>query len=374
MNGARQPATRVRPLGSAGISSAGISLPPAEIPDFTIRVNGASLPQQARADVRAVTVEEDLDALSMFSLELHNWDEDLQKVSWSDSSLFALGGQAEIWLGYAGDLQLVMTAEITGLEPAFTADQPPVLTVRGYDYRHRLTRDRKSRSFSMIKDSAIAAQVAREAGLLAQVKATTENLTFVVQSNQTDWEFLRQRAGLLGFEVYVRNKTLYFEPPAYTSQPSARLSLGQDITEFTPRLTSIGQQTQVTVRGWDIQQKQAIVGSAAVGKERPMGGRSGPAASKRAWGAASATIVDQTVRTRSEADQIASGRFNGLALSYVQGSVTGAGRPGLRTGTVVQIDGAGQTFSGPYYVTSVVHSLSQELGYRTSFTVERNAT
>jgi phage protein D len=354
--------------------TSGIAMPSAQIPDLSIRVNGAQLPRQARADVRAVTVEEDLDALSMFSLELHNWDEEMQAVSWSDSSLFALGGQVEIWLGYVDDLQKVMTAEITGLEPAFTADQPPALTVRGYDYRHRLARDRKTRSFSMMKDSSIAAQVAREAGLVAQVKATPQNQVFVVQSNQTDWEFLRQRAGLLGFEVYVRDKTLYFQPPGYTAQPSARLALGEDITEFTPRLSSLGQETQVTVRSWDLKQKQAITGTARIGEESAMAGKSGPAAARRAYGQASTSIVDQPARTKADADQIALGRFNELALAYVRGTVAGSGRPQLHAGMVVHIDGAGQAFSGPYYVTSIVHAVSQEEGYRTSFTVERNAT
>jgi phage protein D len=197
---------------------------------------------------------------------------------------------------------------------------------------------------------------------------------FVAQSNQTDWEFLRQRAGLLGFEVYVRDKVLYFQPPGYTAQPSARLSLGEDITEFTPRLSSLGQETQVNVRSWDLTQKQAITGTASTGKESAMAGKSGPVAARRAFGQASTSIVSQQARSKAEADQIALGQFCELALTYVRGTVAGSGQPQLHAGTVVHIDGAGKAFSGPYYVTSVVHVVSQEEGYRTSFTVERNAT
>jgi phage protein D len=354
--------------------TAGMVVPRAEIPDFSVRVNGAELPRQARADVRAVTVEEDLDALSMFSLELYNWDDEKLQVSWSDSTLFAVGNQVEIWLGYVDDLHKVMLAEITGLEPAFTTDQPPMLTVRGYDHRHRLARGRRTRTFAQMKDSAIAAQVAREAGLRAQVKDTRATLAFVVQSNQTDWEFLRQRAGLLGWEVYVRDKILYLQPTGHAAPASVRLSLGEDVNEFTPRLSSLGQEGQVAVRSWDVKQKQAIVGSARVGQESAMGRASGPAAANRAWGRASTGVVDQPVRTRAEADQLASGRFNQLALAYVQGTVACSGRPQLHAGMVVHIDGAGRTFSGPYYVTSVTHTLSQDQGYRTGLTVERNAT
>jgi phage protein D len=356
-------------------STAGMAVPGTGIPDFTVRVNGSNLPQPALADIRAVTVQEDLDALSMFSLELYNWDDEKLQVSWSDSTQFAVGNEVEIWLGHVDDLHKVMVAEITSLEPAFTTDQPPMLTVRGYDHRHRLARGRRTRTFARMKDSAIAAQVAREGGLRAQVKDTRVALEYVVQSNQSDWEFLRQRAGLLGWDVHVKDKVLYFQPPGNTAQASVRLSVGEDVSEFTPRLSLLGQEDQVAVRGWDVKQKRAIVGSAGVGQESAvMGRRSGPAAAKRAWGAASTGIVDHPVRTRAEADQIALGRFNELAMAHVQGTVACSGRPQLHAGTVVHIDGAGRTFSGAYYVTAVTHTLTQDQGYRTSLTVERNAT
>lgn len=355
--------------------AAGPAMPQAGIPDFSVKVNGANLPQEARADIRAVTVEEDLDALSMFTLELSNWDDEKLQVSWSDSTLFAIGAEVEVWLGYVDDLHKVMVGEVTGLEPAFTADEPPTLTVRGYDHRHRLARGRRTRTFARIKDSAIAAQVAREAGLRAQATDTKVTLEYVVQSNQSDWEFLRQRAGRLGWEVYVRDKILYFQPPGLAARGSVRLALGEDVSEFTPRLSSLGQEGQVVVRSWDIKQKQAIVSAAGVGQEAAaMGRASGPKAANRAWGKASTSIVDQPARSKAEADQMALGRYNELALAYVRGSVACAGRSQLQAGMVVDIDGAGRTFSGPYHVTSVTHRLSQDQGYRTSFTVERNAT
>src|ERR1700674_2196516 len=103
-------------------------MPHADIPDISIRVNGAGLPAAAQADLRSVTVQEDLRALSMFTLELNNWDDERLQVSWSDFPLFAVGNEVEIWLGDVGDLHKVMVAEITNLEPAFTSDRPPRLT------------------------------------------------------------------------------------------------------------------------------------------------------------------------------------------------------------------------------------------------------
>lgn len=347
---------------------------PADVPDFDIRINGAALPLPARRDVNQVTVQEDVDALSMFTVELYNWDDEALKVSWSDSALFAVGSAVEISLGYVDAISKVMLAEVTGLEPAFTADEPPRLAVRGFDYRHRLARARKTRTFSKMKDSAIASQVAREAGLRAQVTDTKIALAHVVQSNQTDLDFLQRRARLLGWEVYVKDKVLHFQPPQNHGQPVARLSLGDDITEFTPRLSTLGQVGDVSVRGWDVTKKVAVVGRARTGQEASaMGGQSsGPRTADKAFGKATIAGVRQPVRTKAAADQMALGRFNELALGFIQGDVVCQGRPDLRAGIVVDIAGAGTRFSGAYYVTSATHVLTADNKYETTLAVQRS--
>lgn len=348
-------------------------MPSDELTDVSIRVNGSALPAGAQADLRSVTVQEDLQALSMFTLELYNWDDERLQVSWSDSRLFAVGNEIEISLGYVGDLHKVMVAEIASLEPVFTTDQPPMLLVRGYDHRHRLARGRKTRTFAQMKDSAIAGQIAREAGLRAQVDDTKATLTYVIQSNQSDWEFLQRRASLIGYEIYVRDKVLYFRRPQSGAQPADKLSLGEDITEFSPRLSSLTQATEAAVRGWDVKQKQPVVGTQST--VATSGGRStGPAAARKAFGAASVAILGQSARTRAEADLVARGQFDSMALAYVEGDAVAHGQPQLQAGTVVDIAGAGQTFSGHYYVTSVTHTMTTDRGYLTSFTVQRNAT
>lgn len=350
-------------------------MPSAEVPDFKIRVNGSDLPLTASADIQSITVQEDLTVLSVFTLVLNNWDQDLLQVSWSDLALFAVGNDVEIWLGYVDDLHKVMTAEITSLEPTFAADQIPQLTVRGYDYRHRLARGRRTCTFSKMKDSAIAQKVAQGAGLRAQVKDSKFTLPYVVQSNQTDWEFLQSRASRIGYELYVKEKILYFQPPQMTTQASLKLSLAEELIEFSPRLSSLHQVGEVAVRGWNVQTKQVIAAKAGVGQEfSTMGGKaSGPRATNRAFGKSSAATVDLAVHSKAEADQIALGQFNEMAMAYIQGEGRCYGLPQLNAGAVVDIQGAGKNFSGAYYVRSVTHSLTPEQGYRTSFTVQRNA-
>jgi len=353
-----------------GQPQAGTITPRSDIPDVDIKVDGRSLPGQ---DVRSLTVLEDLDAPSMFSLLMYNWDDERQQVSWSDSSWLAIGGQVDIALGYVDDLHPVLTAEITSLEPAFTADEPPMLTVHGYDYRHRLARGRKTRTFRSMKNSQIVMQLARDAGLAVRATDTQAVLPHVFQCNQSDWDFLQERASLSGCQAYVRGKTLHFEPAQHAGAPAVTLSVGQDITEFTPRMSALGQLDEVTVRGWDMKRKAAIVGSARAGGPQMGGKASGSAAASRPFRRASAAGLGLPVGSTAEADRAAAGAFVEMALSYIQGDVVCPGLPQLRAGTVVAVEGAGRTFSGRYYVASVTHTVSPEQGYRTTLAVQRSS-
>ena len=182
------------------------------VPDFRVRINGADLPAQARADLLAVAVHEDVEAPGMFTLRLINWDMAQLKVTWADDDLMAEGNEVEIRMGYVDHLEPLMVGEITGLEPEYSGSEIPMLTVRGYDRRHRLLRGHKTHSFTQMKDSDIASQIAGDAGLTAQADDTRVTLDYVLQHNQTDLEFLQDRARRIGFEVVVEDKTLLFRP------------------------------------------------------------------------------------------------------------------------------------------------------------------
>ncbi len=196
----------------------------------------------------------------------------------------------------------------------------------------------------------------------------------MLQHNQTDLDFLQERANRIGYELFVKDKVLYFQPPQTAAKETITLSM-QDLSEFWPRLTTSTQVGEVVVRGWDINTKKAIKGKAGAGQETTtMGGRaSGPRQANKAFGKTSIASLGDAVLSKAEADQMALGQFNGVALAYITGEGTCSGKPDLHAGNVVKIDGAGKTFSGLYYVSSITHTVSEE-AFQTTFTIRRNAS
>lgn len=345
-------------------------------PNIKILVEGKALSPPVEADFVSAKVSEDIEAPSMLELKFVTWDLEKQEFTWIDKEVFVLGETVEIQMGYEKNLETVMVGEITGLEPEFTQDTTPMLVVRGHDLRHRLLRGRQTKSFTEMKDSEIVSQIANGHGLNPKVEDTKVKLDYVLQHNQTDWEFVQERAARLGYEVAVDNKTLYFRPPDNGEKKLFTITYGDDLQDFLPRLSTVNQVSEVKVKGWLPSTKKEIEATAGAGKAgNKMGGStSGAEVVKKAFGKSSETKVNLVASGKAEADLMSEGMLRVGLLDFITGEGTCKGYPNLRAGKVLEIAGVGKKFGGLYYLMTVEHSYSATDGYQTSFTVRRNAT
>ncbi|NOS89429.1 MAG: phage late control D family protein [Methylococcaceae bacterium] len=344
-------------------------------PDIRVRINEKDLPETAKADLISITVTEDVGTASYFTITLLCWDGALMRVKWIDDELLREGNVVEILIGYKDNLESIIKGEITGLEPQFTNDEPPVLTVLGYDRGHRMMRKRKTMSFTQLKDSDIAAQIAGQYGFRSNITDTNIQLAYVLQHNQTDFEFLRQRAQRIGYELGVNDQTLYFRPRNNAGQEVLTLTREVELLEFYPRLSTIGQLENVTIQTWDPKTKDVVSSQIADAASLVNAANPGTGAVRKAFPNNSGGVsTDLAISSQSEADQIANAWFKEMALSYVTGEGLCIGTPKLRAGSLVSIEGLGARFSGRYYVTGTEHSYKPTKGYRTAFSFKRDAT
>jgi phage protein D len=347
------------------------------IPGFDVIIDGSPLPLTTKAYVISVAVDDSIKVPSMFTLEVGGSNDPSESFPWvDDEQFFNVGKVVEIKLGYGSKLATLIKGEITALEPEFATDRRPSLLVRGYDRRHRLQRGSKTRTFVQQKDSDIASQLAGEAGLTAEVKDSQVKHDYVVQANQSDLDFLQERARLIQYEVVVEDKALIFRPVANDQGEVMTITLDDYLLEFYPRLTSARQVGEVNLRAWNPKEKKEIVSQSKTGDEKSlMGGKSsGPKLADAAFGAAVSLVTRQPVMNQAEADQIAKARLNDLALGLITGDGVCLGHTDLRVGKVIKIDGIGKRFSGQYYITAAVHRYHAQSGYRTHFTVRRSAS
>ncbi len=335
---------------------------------FVIRVNGTEVAPEVQRLLIGAQIDADLAQPAMFVLRFHD-----NGFALIDSATFAIGDDVSIAASdRSGAAKLIVNGEITALEPVLS-QRSQLLLVRGYDRSHRLQRSERTRTFLKQGNADIVSQIAREAGLRAEAEASGERYDYVIQNNQTDLAFLRERAARIGYRVGVEHKTLRFRRAEQQPEQSATLAWGQTLLEFQLRMTAMGQPSEVQVRGWDPAAKRPVVGSASCPAEPSKlgGGARGGAVAEQAFGTA-ATVVrtDQPVQTQSEANALAQAVLDQRAGDYLQAEGRCLGEPALKPGTLVEIAGLGRRLSGQYFVTAVRHTFSAADGYTTTFFVQ----
>lgn len=348
---------------------------PRDAPHFKVLVGGSELPVETAVDIIEVKVSDYVEGAGTFTVTFNNWDSETQEFKWIDKDLLSEGREIEVKAGYVDDLKSLIKGEVTALEPEFPDDQAPVLKIQGYDRLHRFRRGRKTRSFVQMKDSDIATQIARDLGLGADADDTQVQHEYVLQSNQTDIDFLLERARRINFEVTVKDKTLHFRKAANDQSRVVLLQYGLTLQSFYPRLSTIGQVGEVVVKGWDALTKKPIEAKSQPGDEvsKMSGKKLGASISGEVFQKAERVIVDKPVYSTGEAQQMARGKFNEMTNDFVTGEGTSIGDAGIRAGSVVELQKLGERFSGLYYITSSTHTVGPG-GYITRFTVARNAT
>jgi phage protein D/phage baseplate assembly protein gpV len=331
-----------------------------------LKIDGQQAPDDLMTAIIEVTVEDSLHLPDMFIIRIRD-----DELRWVDAQTFAIGHEMEIEMGEGNRLHKVFNGEVTAVELEPTSQGTFTLLVRGYDRSHRLHRGRQSRSFVQMTDSDIAKKIAQELGLQHEVQATRQVYDYVLQDNQTNWEFLHGRAQRIGYELRVEDRKLYFQPPQGGGESAATLEWGSTLRDFHAQMSTARQVDEVIVRGWDPKAKQALIGRATRGEGAPRIGESqtGSQMAQEAFGQARVVTVDRPVTTQAEADTLAQALCDELACDFVQADGMTNGLPALRAGKTVELRNLGQRLSGTYYVTATTHTASNTQGYRTRFTV-----
>ncbi len=329
-----------------------------------IKVDGAEVQPQVMARLAGLTVDQHSHLPYMFTLRFV--DSDLNLL---DHGPFDLTKGVEIQAQTEeGKPFTLIHGEITALEPEFAEGMVAELVVRGFDRLHRLYRVTRSKAYLNVKDSDLASEIARSAGLNAKVDTTSMVYDHVFQHNQSDLAFLSQRAWRIGYECFVEDGTLYFRKPSTSAGP-VNLHWGDNLLSFHPRMTLSEQVDEVVVKGWDVEKQQPIVGRAQSGSlyaglQEPKDG----AAWAQNFGNGRLVLVDLPVASQAEADALASARLDEISGAFVEAEGVALRRPDIRAGQAVTIKALGERFSGTYLVTSATHVYTPE-GLRTRFRV-----
>ncbi len=267
---------------------------------------------------------------------------------------------------------VLIDGEITAVEADYD-NLGARAVVRGYDYSHRLTAGRRSHVYNDAKFSDIARTIATESGLDADIDESSGTHEHVIQANQSDFDFLNALASQVNYDCRVEGKTLRFKRktdastgPAegdYLSERPVQLVWNGNLLEFRGRVSAVAQVAEVKVRGWDVNEKAAIIGKAeanATNATLPLK----PKELADRIGGRTLTVVDRPVASQEAADALAAAKAEQVGSAAFEATFIALGSAELRAGVAVSVSGVDAAFVGQWVITSSRHEFGNG-SYRT---------
>jgi phage protein D len=357
------------------------------VPAFKVQIRNRVLPPDVIRDVMQVTYKDSIEEIDSFELTVNNWDAAKRAFKYSDGDLFLPGRDLELWMGYYGNppLRLMLTGKIKSLRPTFPASGQSTLAVSGLNVLDQYRTKQESHSYPQMTDSEIAQQIAKRLGTTVRIDpasaAKEPRYDYLLQKNEYDIVFLLLRARAEGYDLFVEEvaqggrageSRLFFGPSVNVGKASFRLRYGASLTEFQPNLDTSHQVGKVTVHAWDQERKQKITHTATRSQltTHGVGDRGGQPAIEQSFQDREEVVAHGRVVSDQEARRLAAEQFEQIAKQFLTGSGSIVGLPDLRAGSVLQIDGLGDRFSGRYFVTATTHTIGDS-GYTTAFDCRR---
>ncbi|MGE0710772.1 MAG: phage late control D family protein [Planctomycetota bacterium] len=339
-------------------------------PKFELLIDGAAASPAVVESVIAIRVRLSQDLASCLELRLSNSD-----LSWTEADTFDEGKRVEVKLGYEETgIEQVFGGEIVRRDCEFPVRGPAVVTVVAFDKQAKLRRERRSRTWLDAKDSDIISALASDAGLSADVKATTTTLPYVVQFNQPNLSFLYERCRRLGYIVTIDEKDAKLTAkPIEDVTADVTLKWGKDLLAFSARMSVASQLTEVSVRGWDMTKKEKIQDKLAASAVKAQFGGSdlGAKLAESTGGKRTSLMASTPIFSLGEATAMAESLMTAAAQTYALAEGTCQGDPKLRPGKALTVEEVGARASGPYLVNEVYHHFQPGLGYSTHFQLNR---
>ena len=386
---------------------------PQYAPDFRIQINDSDMPAVVRSAVTSVRYEDGRDAADRVEINIANADlrflkQHIRGLGFSPFSsstsmspvsasqlappgTFDIDNTISLSMGYAPDpLENMFLGEITGVRVNFPNGGMPSMSVVAHDYMNRLQRSKISRGFGFLPDALIAMILSAENLLLPMIDPTVFAASTAIavvnyifggtgrkQAGRTDFELLQEIAATYDSDFWVDGRVLYLSRFLKDFTPRLTLTWGQNLLDFTPQVTTIGQVAGVGMRFslrpipldflvsvyYDFDRESlgflVVPGAAAASAQQLIGPL--------------LTLIDQPIGSPADITNSAlviAHELRQKINNRLTGSGSAIGDVRIRAGALIRIEGLGPDFSGDYRVVNATHTIDSS-GYRTAFQVRK---
>ncbi len=271
----------------------------------------------------------------------------------SDSSEFVPGNEIEISTGYEDSQESIFQGVITK-HALRMKNGNGSLEIEARDRSSRMTLNRKSAFFPEQTDSKAFKKIIESYGLKALTDTTNVEHEMLVQNNVSDWDFIVTRAEVNGCFVMPNNNTVSIKKLAIDDSKVTVID-EREVIDFEAEMDARNQPEKVVAQAWSVKSNAKVLAESKDPKLPKQGNVGGDELAKsfetgevNLYGGAT---NEKELQAWADAKMIKS------RLAKIRGYVKCNGNVGVEPGTLIELTGWGDRFSGKAFVSGIRHEI-----------------
>ncbi|MGI8793543.1 MAG: hypothetical protein ACR2H3_10250, partial [Acidimicrobiales bacterium] len=248
--------------------------------------------------------------------------------------------------------QVLFDGEITGLEYEVESGTT-FFTVTAHDKLHRLFHANTFKAGKDMKHSDAMSAALQGADMSVTVDATDDTFEYLPQTWATDGDLVVALAAANGMVVQTHDGGVKVAKPDFDASEVATLLYGQDVLRFRASQTARNAADKVTVRGWNVKDKEVVVASSPTIETKGIPSASDPSKALSSAMDTSANVVGGAAYIQTDSVATAAAKAMADIIGDAGGAAEGLvlGRPEMRPGVAVKVEGMPAKFCGKYYLS-----------------------
>ena len=307
--------------------------------------------------VKTISVEKEVNRIASARIVLIDGEPSKRDFELSNEDLLIPGAEVEITAGYHSDEETIFNGIIIRHNIKIRSNGS-YLVVECKDKAVKLTVGKKSRYFYENTDSGIFEEIIDSYGLEKEVEPTDHEHKELIQYNVSDWDFIVSRAQANGKLCFVDDGKLTIAQPDPEAEVLETITFGATILDLDAEMDARNQVDRITSYGWNYAD-QEIIEAEATDPAISLNGNLSASDLSSVIGLENLELRHGGALSTAELQSWCDARQVYQQLAKIRGRVKLQGIPGIKPGSLLNLQGIGERFSGHVYVSGIRHQISE---------------
>jgi Rhs element Vgr protein len=324
---------------------------------YTIRSDGQEFTEGFK--VKSIVIVNEANRIPRANILLLDGDVSKQDFAISNQDFFKPGKSLEIDLGFESKTENVFKGIVVKISIKIRESNASYLEVVCKHPIVKLTTKKKNRFFYSVTDKDAVALILDEAKISNSINGM-EDFTHIqlVQYECSSWDFILSRIEANGNLAFFDNEKLKVSVPSMSEKEVMKCEYGSNVISFDALLDSESQFSQVESKAWSSADQDLFLSQGDADFKNEIGNIS----SSELAGVLNEEpyLLQHTASLSMDELRLwAKSKATKNELSKITGHVSVRGNAAVYPGSIVELSGFGNRFSGKAFVTGMRHEVTQ---------------